>query len=88
MRPETETPLSLSLSQTLSAVRLHDRQPATLMVRHDDDPVNERAGEERERERERERESERENLRSRRNGMDGNFSSSELISQSRNLQLS
>ena len=56
MRPETETPLSLSLSQTLSAVRLHDRQPATLMVRHDDDPVNERAGERGERERERKRE--------------------------------
>ena len=66
----------VALYPSLLSVRLRDRQPTTLMVRHADDPVNEREGE-RERERERER-----NLSCRRHGMDGNFSSSELISQS------
>ena len=44
----------VALYPSLLSVRLRDRQPTTLMVRHADDPVNEREGE-RERERERER---------------------------------
>ena len=42
----------VALYPSLLSVRLRDRQPTTLMVRHADDPVNEREGE-RERERER-----------------------------------
>ena len=44
----------VAIYPSLLSVRLRDRQPTTLMVRHADDPVNEREGE---RERERERES-------------------------------